>query len=52
VVAKRQDLAYKIAREAGYGPPIWNGPHMPGQKLQYHPTSGGKRSPNGGHVLY
>ena len=50
VIAESRDAARRIAGQAGDGPPVWDRPHEPGQKLHWHPTIGGKRAQ--GHVLY
>jgi hypothetical protein len=47
VIAKDQSTARMIASQAGVGPPIFNGPHGPRQRLHFHPNPR-----TGGHVLF
>ena len=50
VFAGGRGTAKEIAGAAGDGPPIWNGPHNPGELPHYHPSLGGVKQP--GHVWY
>ena len=51
VIAADEATARAIAEAAGFGQPVRDPPHGPGQRPHYHPTDGrGKRLP--GHILF